>query len=202
MLNCRKRGLQVWQNGPLKSSQASRSIYSVLACSLQWIGQWSRSARGMSPATLEATVEYFGRRDTRNTRCASARGLVFLHVVRAGMSPTHACSLCVQEYRADFEGQPWVQELQEKMIKHSANLEVLSRMASKAAAKKKKRARGDEDNDSECTTPAASLQSSPQKRAGAAAAGGAAADDDDDAPSSHAAGRTPPRDRSSRRGKA
>ena len=173
MLNCRKRGLQVWQNGLLKSSQASRSIYSVLACSLQWIGQWSRSARRMSPATLEATVEYFGRSDTRNTRCASARGLVFLHVVRAGIPPTHACSLCVQEYRADFEGQPWVQELQEKMIKHS-----------------------------ECTTPAASLQSSPQKRAGAAAAGGAAADDDDDAPSSHAAGRTPPRDRSSRRGKA
>ena len=186
----------------------------MLACSLQWIGQWSRSARRMSPATLEATVEYFGRSDTRNTRCASARGLVFLHVVRAGMSPTHACSLCVQEYRADFEGQPWVQELQEKMIKHSANLEVLSRMqaapdeldnfrlATEAAAKKKKRQRGAEDNDSEGTTPAAIVQSSPQKRASAAAAGGAAADDDDDAPSSHAAGRTPPRDRSSRRGKA
>ena len=166
----------------------------------------------MSPATLEATVEYFGRSDTRNTRCASARGLVFLHVVRAGMSPTHACSLCVQEYRADFEGQPWVQELQEKMIKHSANLEVLSRMQAEpdeldnfrraAEADKEKRPRGDEDNDSAGTTPAGSLQSSPQKRAGAAAAGGAAADDDDDAPSSHAAGRTPPRDRSSRRGKA
>ena len=167
----------------------------------------------MSPATLEATVEYFGRSDTRNTRCASARGLVFLHVVRAGMSPTHACSLCVQEYRADFEGQPWVQELQEKMIKHSANLEVLSRMQAApdeldnfrlaAEAAKKKRARGDEDNDSEGTTPAASLQSSPQKRASAAATGGAAADDDDDdASSSRAAGRTPPRDRSSRRGKA
>ena len=165
----------------------------------------------MSPATLEATVEYFGRSDTRNTRCA--RGLVFLHVVRAGMSPTHACTLCVQEYRADLEGQPWVQELQEKMIKHSANLVVLSsmqaapdeldnfRLATEAAAKKKRQRRA-EENDSEGTTPAASVQSSPHKRAGAAAAGGAAADDDDDdASSSRAAGRTPPRERSKRGGR-
>ena len=100
----------------------------------------------------------------------------------------------MQEYRDWCEGQPWVQELQEKLIKHATNLEAICRVSNSApddldefrramaAAVRKKRQRVPEDNDSEASTPAPSAASSPQRSTGAAAAGGAAATDGDDAP--------------------
>ena len=115
------------------------------------------------------------------------------------LSRSHACMLCVQEFSAEYQGQPWVQEFQEKLIKHSSSLEAICKLSkaatdefedfrlAAAACAKKRRVDG-----SEATTPSPSAPSSPQKqlRAGAAPA------DEDDA---SAASRTPTRERGRRR---
>ena len=112
------------------------------------------------------------------------------------LSRSHACMLCVQEFSAEYQGQPWVQEFQEKLIRHSSSLEAICKLSKAAtdefedfrlaaACAKKRRVDG-----SEATTPLPSATSSPQKqlRAGAAPA------DEDDA---SAASRTPTRERGS-----